>query len=116
MRTVRFVAATSFPESWAVIDYGQAGYAQRPPRPRFDDLLGLDLAPASDGTRIVDVAPGSAADRAGLEAGDLIVRIDTVFGPSATATRRILASKARGEFAFLRVRRGPHELALKIQA
>jgi transcriptional repressor NrdR len=113
---VRFVAATSFPESWAVIDYGQTGYAQRPPRPRFDDFLGLDLAPATDGTRIVDVAPGSAADRAGLEAGDLIVRIDTVFGPSATATRRILAGKSRGEFAFLRVRRGPHELALKIQA
>ncbi|HEV8241087.1 MAG TPA: PDZ domain-containing protein [Thermoanaerobaculia bacterium] len=115
VRTVRFVAATSFPESWAVIDYGQTGYAQRPPRPRFDELLGLDLAPAADGTRIVDVAPGSAADQAGLEAGDLIVRIDTVSGPSATATRRILAAKSRGEFAFLRVRRGPHELAVKIQ-
>ena len=116
VRTVRFVAATSFPESWAVIDYGQAGYTQRPPRPRFDDLLGLDLAPAQDGTRIVDVAPGSAADRAGLEAGDVIVRIDTVYGPSFTATRRILAAKARGEFAFHRVRRGPHELAMKNRA
>ncbi|HXT21859.1 MAG TPA: PDZ domain-containing protein [Thermoanaerobaculia bacterium] len=115
VRTVRFVAATSFPESWAVIDYG-TGYAQSPPRPRWDDLLGLDLAPAADGTRIVDVAPGSAADRAGLEPGDVIVRIDTVFGPSTTATRRILAAKAHGDFAFLRVRRGPHELALKIRA
>ena len=115
VRTVRFVAATAFPESW-VIDYGQAGYAQRPPSPRYDDLLGLNLAPATDGTRIVDVAPGSAADRAGLEPGDVIIRIDTVFGPSFTATRRILAAKARGEFAFVRVRRGPHELALKIRA
>jgi hypothetical protein len=116
VRTVRFVAATSFPESWAVIDYGQAGYAQRPPRPRHDELLGLDLAPAADGTRIVDVAPGSAADRAGLEPGDVIVRIDTTFGPSTTAIRHILAAKAHGEFAFLRVRRGPHELAVKIRA
>jgi len=115
VRTVRFVAATSFPESWAMIDYG-TDYAQSPPRPRRDDLLGLDLAPAADGTRIVDVAPGSAADRAGLEAGDVIVRIDTLFVPSPTATRRILAAKAHGDFAFLRVRRGPHELALKIRA
>jgi len=117
VRTVRFVAATSFPESWAVIDYGQAGYAQRmpSPRPRWDDLLGLDVAPAADGTRIVDVAPGSAAEQAGLEAGDVIVRIDTVYAPSTTATRRILAAKAHGEFAFLRVRRGPHELAVKIR-
>ncbi len=116
VRTVRFVAATAFPESWAVIDYGRARYAGPPPRPRWeDDLLGLDVAPDADGTRIVAVARGSAADRAGLEPYDVIVRIDTVPVPSPTATRRILRSKQPGEYAFLRVRRGPHELAVKIR-
>ncbi len=116
VRTVRFVAATSFPESWAVIDYGSDRQGWRPPQPRWDDgLLGLRVAPDDDGTRIVGVARGSAADRAGLAPGDVIVRLDTVTGPSITTTRRILAAKARGEFAFLRVRRGPHELAVKIR-
>jgi hypothetical protein len=116
VRTVRFVAATGFPESWAVIDYGRARHGWRPPRPRWeDDLLGLDVAPDAGGTRIVAVARGSAADRAGLEPHDVIVRIDTVPVPSPSATRRILGDKRPGEFAFLRVRRGPHELAVKIR-
>jgi hypothetical protein len=115
VRTVRFVAATAYPEVWAVIDYGRAERAWRPREPRRDDLLGLWVEPAADGTRIVSVAPGSAADRAGLEASDVIVRIDTVHGPSPATTRRILRDKEPGDYAFLRVRRGPHELAVKIR-
>lgn len=117
VRTVRFVAATSFPESWAVIDYGNARRAwSPPPQPRWqEELLGLDVAGDIDGTRIVAVARGSAADRAGLEADDVIVRIDTVLAPSPATTARILRTKDRGDYTFVRVRRGPHELALKIR-
>jgi hypothetical protein len=115
VRTVRFVAATSHPEVWAVIDYGRAERFPRPWEPRQDDFLGLWVEPAADGTRIVSVAPGSAADRAGLEPADVIVRIDTVYGPSPATTRRILRDKEPGDYAFLRVRRGPHELAVKIR-
>lgn len=114
VRTVRFMPATTYPESWAVIDYGHAQPAWRP-WPREEDLLGLDIEQAEGGTRIVSVAPGSPADRAGLEPSDLIVRIDTVFGPSPSTTRRILRGKDPGDYAFLRVRRGPYELAVKIR-
>lgn len=118
VRTVRFVTATSYPEAWAVIDYGRTRAArwQRPvPPPAGDELLGLTLAPAADGTRIVCVERGSAAARAGLADGDVILRIDTTYGPSPAATRRILSSKDRGDYTFLRVRRGDGELALKIR-
>jgi hypothetical protein len=118
VRTVTVLPATERPEAWAVIDYGQQRARVEPwPRPRWEDdeLLGLDLGSASDGTRIFAVEPGSAADRAGLEADDVIVRIDTTYAPTPAATRRILLGKARGDYAFLRVRRGPHELAVKIR-
>lgn len=115
VRTVRFAAATMHPEAWAVIDYG--GAAARHPHPRWpeDDLLGLDLAPGRDGARIVAVAPGSAAERAGLEPYDVIVRLDALHAPTPEAARRLLRAKDRGDYAFLRVRRGSHELAVKIR-
>jgi hypothetical protein len=115
VRTVHFVPASDYPEAWTTIDYGAPQRAWQPPAPRWDDLLGLSLAPAADGTRIVAVTPGSPADRAGLAVQDVILRIDTVFAPSPTTTRSILRSKAPGDYAFLRVRRGPHELAVKIR-
>jgi hypothetical protein len=113
VRTVRFVAATSFPEVWAVIDYGRA--ARAPWEPPGVELLGLRIDGDRDGTRIVAVAPGSPAAEAGLLPWDVIVRLDTVTRPSPATTRRILEAKRRGDFAFIRVRRGGHELALKIR-
>jgi hypothetical protein len=120
VRTVRFQPATSYPEAWAVVDYGQTRQARhRPDDGGWYDRrgpLGLALEESRDGARIVAVAPGSPADRAGLEPWDVIVRIDTVVHPSAAATRRILLDKEHGDYAFLRVRRGPHELAIKIRS
>lgn len=115
VRTVHFVARTTYPEAWAEIDYGR-GQPPRPPhRPRHYELLGLDLESASGGARIVAVEPGSEADRAGLEPWDVIVRVDTEDRPRPATVRRILRAKDRGDFVFLRVRRGPHELAVKIR-
>lgn len=115
VRTVRFAAATMHPEAWAVIDYG--GAAARHPHRHWpqEDLLGLELVPGQDGARIVAVAPGSAAERAGLEPYDVIVRLDALHAPTPAAARRLLRAKDPGDYAFLRVRRGPHELAVKIR-
>jgi hypothetical protein len=117
VRTVYFEPATYRPEAWARIDYGQTRHASQPrPVPREDyGALGMRLGSDADGTRILYVAPGSAADRAGLEADDVIVRIDTTYEPSLATTRRILDAKDRGEYAFFRVRRGSNELAVKIR-
>jgi hypothetical protein len=115
VRTVRFVAATAYPETWALLDYGQRRAAGPWYPPAGVDLLGLRIDGDRDGTRIVGVAPGSPADEAGLRPWDVIVRLDTVTQPSPSATRRILESKRGGDYAFLRVRRGRHEMALKIR-
>jgi hypothetical protein len=120
VRTVRFHPASRFPEAWAVIDYGQTRRARhhRDDDRWYDrrDLLGLSLEESRDGARVIAVVPGSPAALAGLEAWDVIVRIDSVHRPSAAATRRILLEKDPGDYAFLRVRRGPHELAVKIRS
>jgi carboxyl-terminal processing protease len=38
--------------------------------------IGVEVAPGREGVRVVRRMPGSPADRAGIEAGDVIVRID----------------------------------------
>jgi hypothetical protein len=115
VRTVRFQTTSPYPEAWAVIDYGQP----TPPAPRWPrphaDLLGLRLEGDPYGTRIVAVSPGSPAEEAGLRPWDVIVRLDTLSLPSVGATRRLLESKRSGEYTFVRVRRGSHELAVKIR-
>ena len=116
VRTVAFDAATRYPEAWAVIDYGTARVA-RVPRPSIEEeeRLGLTLEPARDGARIVAVAPGSPAERAGLATADVIVRLDTTFAPSVEQACDILRRKGSRDFAFVRVRRGANELAIKLR-
>ncbi|MCB1037691.1 MAG: PDZ domain-containing protein [Acidobacteria bacterium] len=112
VHSVHFDAASELPEAWAVVEYGRPGAGWSPPgRP----LLGIGLASASRGSRIVSVTPGSAADRAGLQLSDVIVRIDAVDEPDPGTIHRLLERKDRGDYVFLRVRRGPHELSLKIR-
>ncbi len=113
VRTVRFESRTTYPEARAEIDYGR----RRPLRwPRERGLLGLEVELVDGGSRIVAVEQGSEADRAGLEPWDVIVRLDTEEHPSPRTVRRILRNKHRGSYVFLRIRRGPHELAVKIRA
>ncbi|MCD4750393.1 MAG: PDZ domain-containing protein [Thermoanaerobaculales bacterium] len=112
VRTVMFESRTSYPEVWAEIDYGRH---IPPPRPRRRELLGIEVESTYGGSRILSVEPGSPADRAGLECHDVIVRIDTSDEPSPATLKRILRAKSAGDHVFIRVRRGPHELALKIR-
>jgi len=115
VRTVFFEAATRYPEAWTVIDYGTTRLARVHPPVVDEERLGMTLEPARDGARIVTVEPGGAAARAGLAPSDVIVRLDTTFAPSVEQARDILRRKASGDFAFLRVRRGGNELAVKLR-
>lgn len=114
VRTVYFAPRTSYPEAWVEIDYGLPRPAWRP-RPAHPYVLGLLLKSASGGVRIVSVEPGSDADRAGLEAFDLIVKIDTAQRPSLSAVRQMIRDKASGDYLFLRVLRGRHEVSFKLR-
>lgn len=80
------------------------------PAPRTTSGLGLVLRDRVEpsgliGSFVVDVAPGSAADRAGMRAGDLVVEADGKTKPdNATMTEA-----ARDGKLLLRVRRGERQ-------
>jgi serine protease Do len=69
--------------------------------------LGLTLRDREEagvvvGSFVVDVAPGSSADRAGLRPGDLIIEADGATAPDAAA----MTKAARDGRLLLRIRRG----------
>jgi hypothetical protein len=113
VRTVTFDAASRYPEARAVIDYGSA--ESEPSYPTFD-RLGMDLESTYGGSRVLAIAPGSAAERAGLQTSDVILRVDSRPNPSPEELRRVWSGKNRGDYIFLRVRRGGRDLALKVRA
>jgi hypothetical protein len=114
VRRVYFATRTSYPEAWIDIDYGLPRPSWRP-EPARPYVLGLVLESAAGGVRIVSVEPGSDADRAGFEPADLIVKADTAQHPSLAALRRVIRAKDPGDYLFLRVRRGRHEVAFKLR-
>ncbi len=112
VRTVHFDSLTTYPEVWAEIDYGRnVGRAY----PRRSGELGLTITWTDLGSLIVDIRPGSVAEAAGLQAGDVIVRVDTENRPSPGTVKDIVNAKRRGDYVFVRVQRGRHELSLKIR-
>ena len=74
-----------------------------------------ELGQAS-GVRVVEIQPGSPAERAGLEAGDVIVGYDGQDVPGIDALQRLLDASRIGRTAALRVLRGARKLHLPIEA
>jgi serine protease Do len=67
----------------------------------------LGLPPATTGVVVVSVAPGSAADQAGIEEGDLIIEINRQPVRHTTDFKRLSAKLGKKETALLlTVRRG----------
>ena len=53
--------------------------------------------PGADGARLAHVIPGSAAERAGLRDGDVLVRVDEVAVDGFEALRRIIGARRPGD-------------------
>jgi S1-C subfamily serine protease len=63
------------------------------------------------GTEVVTVEPGSAAARAGLRRGDLIVQADRASAPESGAVVKMFATAKPGTFLLLTIRReGQHQV------
>jgi S1-C subfamily serine protease len=63
------------------------------------------------GTEVVAVEPGSAAARAGVRRGDLIVRVDGTLAPDAGAIVKMFGSAKPATFLLLTIRReGQHQV------
>lgn len=81
--------------------------AAAPPSPPANPLLGLTLrARPKVGADVVRVDRASAADRAGLMAGDVITLIADVPAPSPAQVRRAFAATAEGQRVMIAITRG----------
>jgi S1-C subfamily serine protease len=72
-----------------------------------------DTASGLAGARVVEVLPGSLAERAGLRAGDLIVRFEGRPAPVAVELLELLARPAEGP-RRLDVLRGGEALRVEV--
>ncbi|MEZ5979253.1 MAG: PDZ domain-containing protein [Planctomycetota bacterium] len=62
-----------------------------------DAFLGVGFATGSDGARIQFVQPGTAAERAGLAAGDVLVRVGGTDVATADAARDAISTRRAGD-------------------
>lgn len=78
-----------------------------------DAVLGIRLRDAAEGVLITDVVPQSAANLAGLQAGDIVLRMDR---DPVTRSKQVVAevdTRLPGDGVQLAVRRGKEELTLE---
>ena len=74
--------------------------------------LGLQLAPASSGSRVVGVQPGSSGAHASLQPGDLITAVGRQMTPTPSQVARAFAALPPGETLIVAFTRGTtHQLA-----
>ena len=79
-------------------------------------MLGLTMRPiAAVGAAIVRVDPGSAAEAAGVETGDVITAIGDTVAPGAEQVETAFASTRRGALLILAVTRGAAHRVVALQ-
>ena len=84
-----------------------------PPAPQPDTHgLGLQLAPANSGSRVIGVQPGSSRAHASLQPGDLITAVGRQMTPTPSEVARAFAALPPGETLIVAFSRGTtHQLA-----
>jgi S1-C subfamily serine protease len=74
-----------------------------------------DFSYEGEGYRISDVTPGSPAAQAGLQAGDVIVRLGTTTIADIRALAQALKALQPGQAITLTVKRGTAEHTVHVQ-
>ena len=91
---------------------GGLGLAVQPVTPEIAQSLGLERA---EGLVITEVTPGSAADEAGLRAGDLISQINRHPVQNLADYNREMAGSEKGKSVLLLVKRGQESVFLALK-
>jgi S1-C subfamily serine protease len=79
-------------------------------------MLGLTMRSlARVGAEVVRVERGSAADAAGIEAGDVITAIGASLAPNGAQVESSFASARLGDFMIVTLMRGPAHRVVAIQ-
>lgn len=79
---------------------------------RIGTITGADGAPAGAG--VVTVTPGGAADRAGLQAGDVIRKLGSAPTPDSGALLQALAAAHPGQQVELTITRAGQERTVTV--
>ena len=96
------------------VDHPVVGSEVDDHRAGYIGIVGTD-ARRREGALIVEVLPGSPADRAGLERGDLVVSAGDVEIPSMRALARVVRSTAPGRSIDLGILRGDRRLFVEVE-
>ena len=91
---------------------GDLGLVVQPVTPEIAESLGIDRA---EGLVVTSVVPGSAADEAGLRAGDLIAQVNRRPVKSLAEYNGEIARSEKGKSVLFLVRRGQGSLFLALK-
>jgi serine protease Do len=80
-----------------------------------DSVLGIGLHDGSEGPLVSDVVVDSAADRAGLQSGDVVLQIDRQDVRNSDELKRLISQRLPGDTISLWVRRAQENLILEAQ-
>jgi serine protease Do len=110
------VPVDTYRETWDRLVKGErwGSGIGRPVRPTGEPELGCKLDPAEKLCKVLEVLKGSAAEKAGLKAGDVIRKFDGKVAATAAALLDELKKKRPGDEATLEVLRGAETVTLKI--
>jgi uncharacterized protein len=103
---VAMIALLTGKASWS------APRPEAPPGPRIGVVL--DPEDAGRGARVIEVRPGSPADRAGIERGDVIDRVDGQPVAQNADLTELVATTAAGGSRTLEIARGAARLKIPI--
>lgn len=78
-------------------------------------ILGIQMGSSRTGALIARITPGSGAANGGLEAGDLIVKIDDKEISAANRLRSVLSSKKPGDTVTVHYKRKDKEATTKVK-
>jgi M6 family metalloprotease-like protein len=78
-------------------------------------VLGIQLTPADDGIRVDRVNAGMPAEKAGLKAGDVILKVGTVAVANQQALQDILNGRKPGDTVQLTLKREGKEMSVEAQ-
>jgi serine protease Do len=96
----------------ASVQEGGLGLSVESVTPQLAEQMGLDRR---DGIVITDVKPGSAADEAGLQPGDLITQINRRPVKNLADYNREMAAGEKGKSVLFLVRRGDNSVFLALK-
>ena len=106
------VAVTEFYDSWSVLAKGSSGEALVSLPRAYAGANGVNDAA---GCRLTEVDENSPASRAGLRAGDVVLKVNGQPIKLAATFRRWVDEAAPGETLSLEIKRGEETLSVKVK-